>query len=59
MWAGTTNRVRLSLGLRGFLSGPEGWYKLGKPSALNPKLQIWILHMRAGTSSDGATSRKP
>mmetsp|Transcript_40879 Transcript_40879/g.95498 ORF Transcript_40879/g.95498 Transcript_40879/m.95498 type:complete len:525 (+) Transcript_40879:73-1647(+) len=30
VWAGTSNRVRLSLSLKGFLSGPEGWIRLGR-----------------------------
>ena len=30
VWSGTTNRVRFSLAMKGFLSGPEGWMKLGR-----------------------------
>lgn len=30
VWAGTSNKVRFSLAMKGFLSGPEGWMKLGR-----------------------------
>ena len=30
VWAKTSNRVRFSLALKGFLSGPDGWYMLGR-----------------------------
>mmetsp|Transcript_2122 Transcript_2122/g.4866 ORF Transcript_2122/g.4866 Transcript_2122/m.4866 type:complete len:540 (-) Transcript_2122:95-1714(-) len=30
VWANTSNRVRLSLSLKGFLSGPQGWYTLAR-----------------------------
>jgi lycopene beta-cyclase len=30
VWSNTSNRVRFSLALKGFLSGPDGWYMLAR-----------------------------